>query len=348
MVRRLTLWFSSKVSGHGIFLDSKKGEGKEAREIPKDADTIETGDAELDASSPDTLVNSIKVPKDKIKYYNEAIVTSYKQIPLRRLRLGDNPLDYNIVRDNELNEQFAKLPEGCRLTCTFDCCHSGRLINSNFKLAEHYEEGDSTHDPTTIPEPSFADMTVAGLSAVPGIIRNWISPPLIKPPTLIPTENTNDEKTTTNVVELSNKLPAEELTRDKIKADVLAWSACHQRQRALDYDEKEGGVFTRAFTKVISQIKGTKKTLNEVYEMVNQHIKDDIKTKSEEETQRNAKDGTQKMTNQPFPTDTALLQYTQVWTSLGESGDEKKAVSLLLHKPNNNLTVVIIPTASKA
>ncbi|QRW04261.1 ICE-like protease (caspase) p20 domain protein [Ceratobasidium sp. AG-Ba] len=284
-------------SGHGVCLDSKKGEGKETREIPQSAAGIEKGDSELDGNSAKskqyTQVSSISVHEDKIKYYNEAIVTSYKS---KRLRQGESPFENNIIRDNVLNKYFAELPDGCKLTCTFDwkADNNFKLVGAGFrgktqKAAEEgttfpkansrpldgqdhdggqfYESentfnfqspaksnGNDTHEelavtgatkPNPTSEPSFAIKTLASINNVSDMIRNWVSPPLVN---------------------LPNILPAEEAMRDKIKADVHGVLATNDRKRWIMTTRK--GVFTRAFTNVIKEVGDANKTVAQVYDMV--------------------------------------------------------------------------------
>ncbi|KAG8684524.1 hypothetical protein FRC08_013643, partial [Ceratobasidium sp. 394] len=110
---------------------STKEQGKEALRIPEHRSNSLPMDHELNVSSNRGMqyarVSSLHVNPQDIKYYNEAIVTSYKSLPLLDT-LRKDVTEYNMIRDSVLNDFFSELPERCNLTCTLDCCHSGRLI----------------------------------------------------------------------------------------------------------------------------------------------------------------------------------------------------------------------------
>ncbi|KAG9087943.1 hypothetical protein FS749_002544 [Ceratobasidium sp. UAMH 11750] len=117
------------------------------------------------------------------------------------------------------------------------------------------------------------------------LTQNYISPPLV------------------SKMEI---LPAEEANRDRIKADMLTWSGCHQRQGAVDYSDSRGGLFTRSFTESVME-NSSSVTVEQLYNKLNQRIA------NEAGKFRDAR-------GQILP----VLQYAQVWTSC-KNGDEAQA-----------------------
>ncbi|KAG9124021.1 hypothetical protein FRC07_013184, partial [Ceratobasidium sp. 392] len=363
-------------SGHGTCIPAKeRAEGaKETIEIPSTETPTKSGDHELDIYSNETTqysrVESLNVEGNRIKYYNEAIITSYQSVPLPLLLEGKtDKVEYNMVRDSILNEYFARLPEGSKLTCTFDCCHSGRLINNNFKLAGagfrgrcfRFNEEGQTQEPLSNFSLSRMDDLVdrlknqsikngfildlkstikkvltpndSNISVSEGVrppLNDWIMPQAtledfpnsrgqtsqvtVKPvqpaqgapsPTIL---STMRNWLSPPLITMQEVLPADEINRDKIVADVLTWSSCHQRQKAREHSDEEGGLFTRSFAKVVKRKEGVTMSVRQVYEALNHDIK-------EQALNWKALDNHKK---KPF------LQYAQVWTSLG-NGTEAEA-----------------------
>ncbi|KAG9104810.1 hypothetical protein FRC06_009280 [Ceratobasidium sp. 370] len=304
--------------GHGTYILSKEGEGKEALRIPEQRGSLHPSDPDLGASSNRatqyTRVSSIQVNrKEDINYYNEAIVTSYKPLPLLDT-LTKDVTEYNIIRDSVLNDYFSKLPEGCKLMCTLDCCHSGRLINNNFKLAGAGFRGRCIYAtaqgrvPDEPPE-AFTDMDdlieqlgkqtikdltplendttgasvstpAEGASQLLGVSTPQGSPPARgaktpgvqaapRPPVF--SQNMTQNYISPLVSKIMELLPAEEASRDKIKADMLTWSGCHQRQGAVDYSDKRGGLFTRSFTESVME-SSNPVTVEQLFNKLNQRI----------------------------------------------------------------------------
>ncbi|KAF8693815.1 hypothetical protein RHS03_08351, partial [Rhizoctonia solani] len=122
-------------SGHGeIFEDPS---GKLARKIPEGGVDPKEDDSELYGDQTDKLrVTSQTIDVSELKRYSEALSAYCHDKPphaTREFDVVDWQNSYRI-RDKELNQVFSSLPEGSTLTCTIDCCHSGRIANNNFKL----------------------------------------------------------------------------------------------------------------------------------------------------------------------------------------------------------------------
>ncbi|KAF8606459.1 hypothetical protein BDV93DRAFT_346069 [Ceratobasidium sp. AG-I] len=94
-------------AGHGTRLQSKEGEGKRARVVS----VTRRDDGE--PSGPHGVVQKQIIPVNKVAYYNEAMVASYRPRPYFS-KVTDE--EYSLIRDKRLNEVFARLPEGCLLT----------------------------------------------------------------------------------------------------------------------------------------------------------------------------------------------------------------------------------------
>ncbi|KAG9124020.1 Ca(2+)-dependent cysteine protease [Ceratobasidium sp. 392] len=282
-------------SGHGTHILSTKKEGKEALRIPEKRSASLPHDHELSHSSNRSTqfkrVKSLDVDNREIAYYNEAIVTSYKPLPLID-SLSKDVREYNLIRDSVLNAYFAKLPKQCKLTCTLDCCHSGRMINNNFKLAGAGFRGKCTysdasgHKPTE-PSGTFTrkddfieqlnnKQTVKEFSLPGGYpaLDDALDPPdspIYEEPISLPVVQTATQPSSPSlfsrliqnffspplISKLKELLPAEEASRDKIKADMLTWAGCHQRQGAIDHNDMRGGLFTWSFTETVLASKGS-------------------------------------------------------------------------------------------
>ncbi|CAE6537694.1 unnamed protein product [Rhizoctonia solani] len=315
-------------SGHGEAFETKKGIGKITRAIPSSRFPTRPDDPErINFQSNPTIQRNVSVPSQSIpegevKYYNEALITSYK-MPLHEIKDPMKRQDYNRVRDN--------------------CCHSGRMIeDNNLKLlgsgfrgglfgsgeqevqeplsklirdqgpSEVIVEDQTVHRngsmdrqtlsvkvlatpnleaPHSPEEPNIpADQEAYELDRPPLLrylrqgyltfgapVRNYFLPPRI------------------NMVE---KLPAEETNRDNIKATIMAWSGCHQRQLASDYNDSYGGYFTFAFTEAISHLRASGvPTVRMLHAEVDKRLKEAV--------------GRRK------------LQYAQLWTSLGDKNEDE-------------------------
>ncbi|KAG8700529.1 hypothetical protein FRC09_005907, partial [Ceratobasidium sp. 395] len=293
--------------GHGTHLPSSKEQGKEALKIPEPEQRgvkihqVDQVDYELEPplDSQYTQVRSLEVDQKDIDYYNEAIVTSYKPLPTFGAKDKD-PMEYNMIRDSVLNDYFSELPKNSKLTCTLDCCHSARLINNNFKLAgagfrgrmfSTISQGQAPREPPK----TFTrvdDLQQLNIQNTTNIVSS--APLTAEPGTLISSENgflssgastpqglpsIRGARTNTlvhnmtsppvisGVSKMKELLPAEEANRDNIKADMLTWSGCHQRQGAYDYSDERGGLFTRTFTATVMESKKSEQpiTVETVY-----------------------------------------------------------------------------------
>ncbi|KAF8593085.1 hypothetical protein BDV93DRAFT_289987 [Ceratobasidium sp. AG-I] len=116
-------------SGHGTYFEATAETGKEAVVIdPKKT----SGDNELDENkwrrtNDYQRIQYLDKSKVEMKYYQEAIVTSYVEDYDDELDELDDPnkhglerLKKYVVYDKELNARMSKLPPGCKITCVFD------------------------------------------------------------------------------------------------------------------------------------------------------------------------------------------------------------------------------------
>ncbi|CCO31572.1 Metacaspase-4 Short=AtMC4 [Rhizoctonia solani AG-1 IB] len=291
-------------SGHGTYVETNEKDGKQALEIP--SGNPRTGDPDLDRSSANTeqwnRIRTLDVPKDKLKYYKEAIVASYALG-------GSNELSDYFIYDQELNDYMSKLPPGCKLTSLIDACHSGRILNCNFK-----EEGDgfraighgsgkeaqdraevdasSTQDAPSSEDLEDPSEAAKLLEEIRTSTKYTFAPGLTSAP----------------LVTLTEDLPDKEKQRDKIVAEVLHWSGCHQRQTSIlaaaaslsDHNLRSYVIQAFAETVKASDVKSW--TVQKVFDELNKAIK---------------------------AASSNHLQYAQVWTSLGK-GSKEDAVSSVL------------------
>ncbi|CCO32374.1 hypothetical protein BN14_06434 [Rhizoctonia solani AG-1 IB] len=114
-------------SGHGTSSETSFETGKVARVAPKTA-TIIPGSYPEPYNDIGKRTMCEIIPASELKYYSEAIVAHW--IPG-----SDSSFEDSLIYDRELNREFSKLPRHSHLTVTLDCCHSGRMINNNYKLA---------------------------------------------------------------------------------------------------------------------------------------------------------------------------------------------------------------------
>ncbi|QRV90041.1 metacaspase protein [Ceratobasidium sp. AG-Ba] len=302
-------------------------------EIP--SGKVQPGDPELDPS-PNNLKkykrvypNETCIPQQQMKYYNEAIVTTYTHIPVP----GGNNLEFNIVRDHELNEYLSRLPEGCKLTCTFDLYPYKVLPQREdaFVKLSGYGRRGKPSSPIT----GFASNTGSSTGSASPPVPNAKTPPP-NPPKLVAVASHEQSLparvdsglsfvcdltlplgislTGPRIVERPghtprDTLPADEIQLDGIKADVLAWSACHQRQQAAN--GYNAGIFTSKFTQIVKKAKNVSITVREFHE----ELRSGAHSKA-------VKEEAEKDRTDPF------LQYAQVWTSLG-TGSEDQALCKL-------------------
>ncbi|CAE6529897.1 unnamed protein product [Rhizoctonia solani] len=137
-------------------------------------------------------------------------------------------------------------------------------------------------------------------------LRNYILPPLIG--SIKPVKPIR--------IKMAERLPAVEASRDNIKATIMAWSGCQQRQSSMCSWE---GWFTDAFTSAISDLKGKETpTIRMVHRETNTRLKKRIRTFIKEDRAQRRQERQ--------PAISYSLQYTQLWTSLGD-GDEEVATA---------------------
>lgn len=339
-------------SGHGDAFETTKEVGKEARRIPRGHFVLRKDDFDRMGPNSDKTIERNKritdqdAKEEELTYYNEAFVTTYLA-PLHGITDPVEQENYNRVRDEELNAVFAELPKGCTITTTLDCCHSGRMINNNLKLLGSGFRGRllGSSEETIAQGPLSQlphDKSLNGVSVEDGkvlrdgtldqraIVIDILAPlgqkaPNITPQRKVDTDVERNASTTGPArvirkallenripprnyvlpprISPTEKLPANEASRDRIKATMMAWSSCHQRQSAISSNLLLGGYFTMAFTSAIMdlQSRGTP-TVRELHEEVDKRLIEAIGTRR--------------------------LQYTQLWTSLGDQNEERLRASL--------------------
>lgn len=105
---------------------------------------------------------------------------------------------------------------------------------------------------------------------------------------------------------MDEELPPQELKMDNVKANMLTWAACHQRQDSVNYTDLRSGLFTRLWTEALQN--DTKRTLSigELYKSVSAET---LKLGDQENA----------------------WQYVQLWTSMARGNPELQ--KKLLQKP---------------
>ncbi|CAE6433859.1 unnamed protein product [Rhizoctonia solani] len=323
-------------SGHGTSSETSFETGKVARVAPKTA-TIIPGSYPEPYNDIGKRTMCEIIPASELKYYTEAIVAHW--IPG-----SDSSFEDTLIYDRELNREFSKLPRHSHLTVTLDCCHSGRMINNNYKLAGGGLRGarnfpisqlEPTRYPSVLPrvhdtpQPSNPGYSITYLESIglelKGILMcaffvllKCAQLTLYALPCLIfviryPARVlVSSACSLMGVVLMVDKLPERERCMDGIKATVFHWSSCHQRQEAMDYGNYKGGYFTYAFCRAIEQMPSSGRTVGELYEDVERLLTTAVK-------EHNHK-------HKPSHT-----QHCQLWTSLGD--DDELAVKNRLHLP---------------
>ncbi|CAE6497580.1 unnamed protein product [Rhizoctonia solani] len=318
-------------SGHGEAFKSTRKEGKEARIIPggevkrklDDTEVVPLNTLHTDkegnvADKPSQRIRSQTIASNELTYYSEAILTSWKApgwIQRRYLKFQFDNL--NRIRDKELNAVFALLPPGCTLTTSLDrkddqyvhasfhkpkCGKNSRFVpDSNFKLAGDGFRGSSSGSVAASEEVATQPATEC-ISCAPKDRKTWFIPNLFSLETFTSADDTEDLR------EMKEALPEQERALDGIKANVISWSGCHQRQNAREFRNQAGGYFTSAFTKAIEEGPRDLK-LQEMHAKVDKYLHQIIRDTHE---------------------DNKMLQYCQIWTSLG-GGGESQAEEKLEH-----------------
>ncbi|KAF8606453.1 hypothetical protein BDV93DRAFT_345954 [Ceratobasidium sp. AG-I] len=274
-------------AGHGTRLDSEKGKGKQARVV-----SVERGN-DSEPSGPHGRVRKQTIPKNELTYFNEAIVASYRPPPWY---VDVSQEEYSLIRDKKLNEVFARLPQGCVLTCVLDCCCSGRLIGNNTKLAGGGFRGKKTATQVVASEP------------LPPRVLNSINTQMLHIPTSEEPQTEDILTPNGNNVIMFEELPGDEKARDHIKALVITWSACHQRQEAGEIPDSKSGILTRAFTQTVASMTripdNPPPSLEAVFDQVETLVRKDASN-------------LEVPSNEAGKLPEGHVQYAQVWTSLG-------------------------------
>ncbi|KAH7325152.1 hypothetical protein B0J17DRAFT_682350 [Rhizoctonia solani] len=383
-------------SGHGEIFESSSG--KEARLIPKRRQNVKKNDTELyGAPSGGRHVTSQSIRATELKRYCEALSAYCHDKPPHaesNFDFADWESCYRIC-DEELNQVFSRLPEGCRLTCTLDCCHSARIANNNFKLLGAGFRGSMIGDSNSPPvKPSRCThmshtihRTRGGTEVSKGVIlRNGSndnpSPAIqISCPSQLPFDeavlseefqavNLLDQigpseysrglidfatsvyryfspprtSTTSKKIRMEEKLPDEEIQKDKIIADMLTWGGCHQRQLAGEFADgpQKGGYFTSAFVEAVNDIPNDKSIkICELFDNVNAKVIEKMGQYMErkKEVMKEAEEHPQAHSRTNADNDSMRIrgvnpQYIQLWTSLG-NGTEDSA-----HAKLDNLFII--------
>ncbi|CUA77256.1 hypothetical protein RSOLAG22IIIB_12633 [Rhizoctonia solani] len=209
----------------------------------------------------------------------------------------DQPRD--VILDNRLNLCLAELPPDCTITCTLDCCASGRMLNLPVKVSGHGFRGapaspaqstNATPSPSPdVPEDSDypfteadqpisrgrADRTTASASNTQNNDGIRPSEPGGASATFKPFNLFSLDGPTAQV--LQENLPEREKQLNHIRARILSWSASHQRQEAWNSNNGYAGLFTWAFTQTCLKLKNNQTspgffTYQELYDEVSQFV----------------------------------------------------------------------------
>lgn len=269
-------------SGHGERLLSNSSTGKEARIVRTITEVDMLEDYELVAHRFPRRIKAKIIPMEERVYYNEAIITKPSES-----KWGDNPENASKIWDSELNAWLSKLPEGSTITCVMDCCASGRILNANTKLlggglrtipcsGMYYNGASFTHDGRSqvtthqTTRTSINDPSPRGAVRIPGICitphkavtstRNHANTPIAYP-------------TSKSTVVMLEKIPKRERNMDHIRAQLFAWSSCHQRQLAWESSKWNAGLLTYFFSQscrrlIENQAKTKPVTYEQLFETV--------------------------------------------------------------------------------
>ncbi|CUA68420.1 hypothetical protein RSOLAG22IIIB_07939 [Rhizoctonia solani] len=278
-------------SGHGIRILSDDKRGKAIRDSDwnpyKEPQTLDTERSSSEISSQ--RIKEQIVLKKELNYYNEAIAT--------RRDVSDKDQPRDVILDSQLNLCLAELPPDCTITCTLDCCASGRMLikvsGPGFRgaLASPAQSTNATPSPfPDVPEDSddsfsesdqpisrgMPNRTTAGASE----IQNDDGIRLFEPGGVLATFNPFNLFSLdgpTAQVHLQEKLPEREKQLNHIRARIFSWGASHQRQEAWNSNNGYAGLFTRAFTQTCLKLKNNQTspgffTYEELYDEVSQFV----------------------------------------------------------------------------
>ncbi|QRW24907.1 VHS domain protein [Rhizoctonia solani] len=247
-------------------------------------------------------VSWVTVPKNELKHYNEGIAT--------RKDVSDREHPRDMILDSTLNQCFSTLPEDCIITCTLDCCASGRMINLPTKVIgdgfrgkvtyssgkasdlhenEHAKIGDISSHSNQITNNSNPAEDTSGVGGTIEAFARLVFQPLNVDPVM---------------VTLHENIPEREKAMNRVKARILSWSASHQRQEAWDHNDGSAGLFTKSFTQACKELKATQSgtfTYKQLYHKANELV-----SRQREEA------------THPRP------QFVQLWSSLEDDEQDTK------------------------
>ncbi|KAF8594737.1 hypothetical protein BDV93DRAFT_528471 [Ceratobasidium sp. AG-I] len=206
-------------TGHGVRLPSEEGKGKKARKV-NEGGKSGSDDYERDINiDPSKRLASQTVLARELTYYIQAIVT---QISVSLHQAG---VSY-YIEDHEMNKIFSQLPVDSNITCVMDCCASGRMINNSVKVMGSGFRG--------VEPQSMGDK----IRTLPSTLKRL-----------------NPFRTET----MQEEFPLEDINMDEIKANILTWASCHQRQDSVSYPDStdsgvilNSGLFTRLFVDALN------------------------------------------------------------------------------------------------
>ncbi|KAG8792532.1 hypothetical protein FRC12_005848 [Ceratobasidium sp. 428] len=93
-------------------------------------------------------------------------------------------------------------------------------------------------------------------------------------------------------ITMEEKIPLEEREMDRIRANVLTWAACHQRQDSVPHPDNRSGLFTRLWTEAVDKDTNRTMLIEDLYNAI---------------SSKTLELGIKKNT----------WQYVQLWTSIG-------------------------------
>ncbi|EUC62929.1 ICE-like protease (caspase) p20 domain protein [Rhizoctonia solani AG-3 Rhs1AP] len=255
-------------SGHGVHILSDDKNGKEIRDSDwnpyKEPQTLDT--ERSNSEIPSQRVKNQMVLRKELKYYNEAIAT--------RKDVSDKVQPRDVILDSQLNLYLSKLPPDCTITCTLDCCASGRMLNLPVKVAGSGFRGslvdndkktnitsslnveEDNVQPQTEPGQPIESRGKHNLATAAGSELHNINNAR---PEDVSSEsggvlaisnlfNLFSLDGPTAQVRMHENLPEKEKRMNHVRARIISWSASHQRQEAWNSKNGYAGLFTKAFT----------------------------------------------------------------------------------------------------
>lgn len=146
------------------------------------------------------------------------------------------PSDYDkagMITDNELNKLMVKpLPEGCKLTCIFDSCHSGSVLDLPFLYeapADDEYHGEHESGFLSRHKVDVSDMLTRGVAGIQAQVAGVLQREILHHGSKFMRKN------------VSSKMHAS-------KADVVQFAGCRDEQTSADTTALSGGVATGAMS----------------------------------------------------------------------------------------------------